>query len=84
MFGPGKRAKERRLQPFAIQGDALGSASRGASVITAARDCCLLAVYSIVQLIRQRSPVGGYPSGGASVAQAFRDCGRSGLWTVVS
>ncbi|WP_314674862.1 non-homologous end-joining DNA ligase [uncultured Rhodococcus sp.] len=50
MFGTGKRAKEGRFDPFAIQGDALGSASRGASVITVARDCCLLAVYSLVQL----------------------------------
>lgn len=33
MFGTGKRAEERRLHPCAIQGDALGSASRGASVI---------------------------------------------------
>lgn len=90
MSGTGKRAKEGRLDPFAIQGDVLGSASRGASVITAARDCSLLAVYSLVQSIGQRSPVGECPTVGSiggtvSATAAVPGCGllrRARMWVL--
>lgn len=56
MSGTGERAKERRCDPIVIKDDALGNATIGVSLNTAARFCCLLEVYRIVS-IRERTTV---------------------------